>query len=428
VKIIQVAMLSAKKLILNRIRSFLKEEIQGIVFNDSKISKLESQIASLQDKLNNLSNQDIYISKIDSLEKFINTVKSESDLKSLSLLSINKWYEPSIYESAVNLALRDICHLGDTVFDVGANEGGLTLLMSRLVGPKGTVCAFEANPYILDLCTHNLIRNGCNNFYINHGCVWDISGDVLDLYIPSNNWNAASVSKMQGCIATSVKTIALDDYINSTKLEPEVIKMDIEGAEFHALKGAEQYINRMHPHLILEQSTNSGSCLELLANMGYVAIDLNNYNFIKSINDYPQGSQIRNVLFIHEHKIENTPYSLEMRNELFLTFGCETFSFIDNVLLANKVIELEKGRYFLFIGFEVEDTDEVLSLNVYVNNQLKILHIANAIFLQNSYRDCILDIDCPSTVTIEMRFLEPTESSILKIGLINFHKIINISC
>ena len=52
------------------------------------------------------------------------------------------WYDTSYAEPCVALALRDLCRPGDVVFDVGANCGALSILMSRLVGPKGVVCSF----------------------------------------------------------------------------------------------------------------------------------------------------------------------------------------------------------------------------------------------------------------------------------------------
>ena len=61
---------------------------------------------------------------------------------------LQNWWEQSFWEPTVALAIRDHCRPGDVVFDVGANAGALALMMSRLVGPRGIVCAFEASPRI----------------------------------------------------------------------------------------------------------------------------------------------------------------------------------------------------------------------------------------------------------------------------------------
>lgn len=61
---------------------------------------------------------------------------------------------------------------GDIVFDVGCNAGGLTLMMSRLVGPRGIVLVFEASPRIIDKTHYNLVQAGCHNVTLFHRAVW----------------------------------------------------------------------------------------------------------------------------------------------------------------------------------------------------------------------------------------------------------------
>ena len=53
------------------------------------------------------------------------------------------WYEWNPWEPNVQIALNDLAKPGETVFDVGANAGALSLVLSRAVGPKGTVCSFD---------------------------------------------------------------------------------------------------------------------------------------------------------------------------------------------------------------------------------------------------------------------------------------------
>jgi FkbM family methyltransferase len=369
-----------KKILPPYVKTFLKEEIRRIAPGESLSKNLESRIASLEHQL-------------------------ESRLGWSR--SINNWYEPNIYEASVNLALRDLCQPGSIVFDVGANEGWLTLLISRLVGPKGIVCAFEANPHILDVITKNLVSNGCNNFYINHACVWKTSGEVLDFYIPPDHSQGASLYQAQYHPKEAVKTIALDDFIMSQNLEPSVVKMDIEGAEFEALQGTKEYISRSRPHLILEQSTHDGRCLDFLQNKGYLAIDLNNYRFISSINDYPENSLIRNVLFIHRDRIEETPYSLNLEAKHIADFSSTNFR-VDNdkVFVLEDCINLNEGRYAIVIDFEAEREDNTISLAVYANNVLQVNYGGNTKWIKNSYSDFILNLDKPKSIKIEIRFIE----------------------
>lgn len=384
-----------KKIFPASIKTYLKEEIRRIVL--SEINNHQKELPT-EDALNS---------------------------RLLSPLSINPWYFPVIYEPSVNLALQDLCEPGAVVFDVGCHDGQLTLLMSRLVGPRGIVCSFEANPHILDLCTHNLIRNGCNNFFMTHGAVWKKSGEFLNLHIPQNNWQAASLSyQPTDDLPTPVITVALDDFINTKKLEPEIIKMDIEGSEFEALQGTYQYIDTKKPHLILEQSTEDSRCIDFLQDKGYVAIDLNNYKFINSLHDYPPGSIIRNLLFLHKEKIKLTPYSLDMQPKFISSFIENDFTKNDtNFILKN--IKLEQGRYLVITDFESQGSDDFISLCIYANNNLKINYIGSARWIESSYKDSILNIENTSDIKIEIMLWQPQELSKklnIKINNVNFYQ------
>ena len=82
------------------------------------------------------------------------------------------WWTRSFWEPTVALAICDHCRPGDVVFDVGCNAGGLALMMSRLVGPRGIVLAFEASPRIIDKTHYNLVQAGCHNVTLFHRAVW----------------------------------------------------------------------------------------------------------------------------------------------------------------------------------------------------------------------------------------------------------------
>ncbi|MEI6685725.1 MAG: hypothetical protein WCN64_06290, partial [Planctomycetota bacterium] len=80
--------------------------------------------------------------------------------------NVPAWYQPIASEPGVQLILRDLIKPGDTCLDVGAFQGDLTLVMSRLVGPKGQIVTFEANPLILERLTNNCISNFLTNVFL----------------------------------------------------------------------------------------------------------------------------------------------------------------------------------------------------------------------------------------------------------------------
>src|SRR5205807_2152840 len=59
--------------------------------------------------------------------------------------------------------LRAVAGRGDVVFDIGANIGFFSTLLSRWVGPEGRVVAVEPDPENLALLRRNLDENRCTN-------------------------------------------------------------------------------------------------------------------------------------------------------------------------------------------------------------------------------------------------------------------------
>ena len=221
-------------------------------------------------------------------------------LEEVRLYGTAPWYRENLWEPTVQLVLRDLCLPGDTVFDVGANFAGLTTIMSRMVGPKGVVCSFEASPRIVDKCQRNIINNGCSNTQLFHSAVYSKSYEKVPLYLGSHLNDSIYKDYSIGEAAYEISTIALDDFVENTKLIPNLVKMDIEGAEFDAIQGMEKTIKSAKPHLILETQAEDSRCLDFLSALGYISIDLNTYKVIKTPEDYPSGVGIRNNLYIHQ--------------------------------------------------------------------------------------------------------------------------------
>ena len=133
---------------------------------------------------------------------------------------LQNWWEPSFWEHTVALAIRDHCRPGEVVFEVGANAGALALLMSRLVGPRGIVCAFEARPRIIDKTQYNLVKAGCHNVTLFHKAVWHTTGDLLNIEAGAqlNDRVTAAATGM------AVRSVALDDFAAAGDFRPSFIK------------------------------------------------------------------------------------------------------------------------------------------------------------------------------------------------------------
>jgi FkbM family methyltransferase len=220
------------------------------------------------------------------------------------------WFAgPNLWEPSVALALKRLVRPGAVVFDVGANMGGLTTLISRLVGPRGIVCAFEASPRIIGHLQQNVIKQGASNVTVYDRAIYSKSNETVTIY-DGDHLNDSLVVQGQNKTGRSVKTLALDDFCESSGLVPDVIKMDIEGAEYDALLGSLKILEKHRPHLILEQSPSDTRCFDLLVQQGYLAIDLTTLQQVSSYHHFAKEMGILNLLFLHTDTIRLTPYHL----------------------------------------------------------------------------------------------------------------------
>ena len=129
--------------------------------------------------------------------------------------------------------LRD----GGDLFDVGANFGLVTFGVLPHVCGKGVgFHMFEANPRIVPLLARSAHLWLAEKIAINHCCVTDQPG-ISMLNMPDSCWGHAFI----GDHGDAVPNLVLDDYIAGSGVERiAFMKMDIEGWELHALKGAER--------------------------------------------------------------------------------------------------------------------------------------------------------------------------------------------
>ena len=136
--------------------------------------------------------------------------------------------------------LRKILFQGAVVADVGANIGIYSQFLSRCVGPTGLVHSFEPSPdnfRRLSAAARNL-----SNVRITEAAVGERSGEC-QLYI-SDNLNVDHRAYMaQGDSRRTVPTqmVALDDYFKPGQ-RVDLIKVDIQGYELHALRGAQRLL------------------------------------------------------------------------------------------------------------------------------------------------------------------------------------------
>jgi FkbM family methyltransferase len=163
---------------------------------------------------------------------------------------------------------------GGVVWDIGANIGFYSLIASRLVG-DGTVVAFEPLPQNQDAIRRNLALNHVANVELVGIALSDREGEAeLEIHASptwakldtSSHTSFKRDSELSGRVRVEVSTI---DAQLARVAPPDLVKMDIEGAEVAALQGAEQLFREHRPTLICELHGTNRAVTELLRSYDY---------------------------------------------------------------------------------------------------------------------------------------------------------------
>ena len=141
---------------------------------------------------------------------------------------------------------------GDTVLDLGACWGDTALYFSSKVGENGKVYSFEFIPNNLKIYNINKSLNPEleTRIALIENPVSEISGQAI-YYLDKGPGSFISEQPIKNQTGTK-KTISIDDFVRINNVRKvDFIKMDIEGAEPFALKGALDTIKEFKPKLAI---------------------------------------------------------------------------------------------------------------------------------------------------------------------------------
>jgi len=131
---------------------------------------------------------------------------------------------------------------GDIVYDIGAHFGFYSLIASRAVGNQGRVYAFEPDPYNCNVLRQHVLLNKITNVTLIPAAISHRCGKSKFTYGSGTGIGHLSEQGEEGDI--EVDTFSIDQLIREKViLPPNVIKIDVEGAEMSVLKGASHTIN-----------------------------------------------------------------------------------------------------------------------------------------------------------------------------------------
>lgn len=160
------------------------------------------------------------------------------------------------YELPERLFIERFVRPGMTFLDVGAHNGYYSLLASRRVGPAGRVVAFEPSPRERRRLRWNLALNRCRNVAV-EPCALGAGGGSASLFVVrgrETGFNSLRPPALdQPTRQVRVAVDSLDRCAERLGLSAvHFVKLDVEGAELDALRGAEGTLRRFSPAVMCE--------------------------------------------------------------------------------------------------------------------------------------------------------------------------------
>jgi FkbM family methyltransferase len=276
---------------MNKKELFLKqvESLESNILNFAKKNKIEKAFVMNKKALVKYSANFLFnlfkikiIKKVKTFwNKYLYVYLHDYNAKSLYFWEILPYYElPTIKFLIKNLNSNDI------FYDIGANYGFYTLLAAEFI-KKGEIHAFEPNPDVFRLLNKTLKEQSFDFVKLNSFALSNFNGNA---YFSNNLLKGHSggsslytaYPKQKFNHLVQVNTITLDDYIKSNKV-PNILKVDIEGAEILLIEGARKFLmNNNNITIIMEiWSKNFYKVFSTLKSLGFSMYLIDNSGNLK---------------------------------------------------------------------------------------------------------------------------------------------------
>ncbi len=172
-----------------------------------------------------------------------------SDKHLLLALNRNGCAEPEVAR-----IMARVLKEGDVAIDGGANVGFFTVFMAQLVGPTGRVIACEPAQNNLWKLEANIRLNKLQNVEIERKPLWSKVEKVT--FHMAQDGGLGSLAANPATAGKVVQdSITLSSIVSTAPHLPKLVKLDVEGAEVHALRGLEPWLSSdMIPYIVCEMN------------------------------------------------------------------------------------------------------------------------------------------------------------------------------
>jgi FkbM family methyltransferase len=142
---------------------------------------------------------------------------------------------------------------GARVFDIGAHQGVVALMLADVVGPAGHVLAVEAEPHNARVAERNRALNDARNVDVLHAAGAAAPGTVL--FAEGLNGHVEDEGRSWGKVEVPAVTV---DELAARVGPPDIVLVDVEGFEAEVLAGSSRTIEKHRPTFLVEVHVNHG--------------------------------------------------------------------------------------------------------------------------------------------------------------------------
>jgi FkbM family methyltransferase len=170
------------------------------------------------------------------------------DVVECHLLTEGQW------DPVVRAVLEAYLAPGGVFIDVGANIGYFTLLAAERVGPQGRVVACEPSLRALRKLTHHLHLNQCRNVTLIAAALGAAAGAAELRWAPESNIGGTAIGRGTASQGRTerVPVTTLDEVVARLEVQPQLLKVDVEGYEAHVFRGGCETLRTHRPAIVTE--------------------------------------------------------------------------------------------------------------------------------------------------------------------------------
>jgi FkbM family methyltransferase len=278
------------------------------------------------------------------------------------------------HDKAMFEDLKKIKMSKGTIFDVGGFIGVSSLLFAKYTSQNVKIYSFEPNPYNIDRMYVNLSLNPkfSSRIEVFNIALGDDNKSTTMLLSSTIDNGYSSTSRLEhtyvehseshlkdlGFFKQQINVKTMDDFIAQHKIKPDIIKLDIEGAEHLFLFGSKLFLSKNSPILYIEIHSQycAYQCINFLSKLGYIPSFLSEeedgrilLKFMR--NDLKKSTSVKSIQFdVNQNKLNELSMSnVKLLNENY-KLESEYLNYKNNYikLISNPLIKIEMSIYKRF--------------------------------------------------------------------------------